>query len=387
MQEKQNTGVDMLGMIPVLTFAFFIISEIFLPWVSLPEMKYEGVKTEYTLWNMGSRIFVIVTVLLFLVAGIMAYRKRGRSVLFVRVALFVAFVCPMLLFLHVYAGKVPVEMNLTAYPYAQILLALLNFIWARRFLDAETQNEMIYVREIKEDKRMGIRTKVSVALILLVIPFFIFFGITFLDNKSDTFVALCIIGAAMLPFFMVFENRKPQVREILLIAVMAAIAVVGRAAFFMIPQFKPVSAIVIITGISLGAEAGFLTGAVAGFVSNFFFGQGPWTPFQMFAFGIIGFLAGLLFCGKKGRLARNKIVMCAYGGIATLVIYGFIMDTSTVLSFAADFQWDSILAVYMSGLPFNIIHGISTIIFLWFLGTPFEKKLERVKKKYGILNV
>ena len=86
---------------------------------------------------------------------------------------------------------------------------------------------------------------------------------------------------------MIFEDRKPQAREVLLIAVMAAIAVVGRMAFFMLPQFKPVTAIVIITGISLGAEAGFLTGAVAGFVSNFFFGQGPWTPWQMFAFGII----------------------------------------------------------------------------------------------------
>ena len=100
----------------------------------------------------------------------------------------------------------------------------------------------------------------------------------------------------------------------LLIAVMAAIAVVGRMAFFMLPQFKPVTAIVIITGISLGAEAGFLTGAVAGFVSNFFFGQGPWTPWQMFAFGIIGFLAGLLFRGKREKYKKSKLILCLYGG-------------------------------------------------------------------------
>ena len=92
----------------------------------------------------------------------------------------------------------------------------------------------------------------------------------------------------MLPFFLVFENRRPQAREVVVIAVMAALAVAGRAAFFMLPQFKPTAAIVIIAGVGLGAEAGFLTGALAGFVSNFFFGQGPWTPWQMFAFGIPG---------------------------------------------------------------------------------------------------
>jgi hypothetical protein len=81
-----------------------------------------------------------------------------------------------------------------------------------------------------------------------------------------------------------------------IIAVLCGIAVAGRAAFFMLPQFKPVVAIVIIAGASLGAESGFIVGALSGFVSNFIFGQGPWTPWQMFAFGMIGFIAGLLFC-------------------------------------------------------------------------------------------
>ena len=82
----------------------------------------------------------------------------------------------------------------------------------------------------------------------------------------------------MLPFFMVFEDRRPQAREVVIIAAMAGLGVAGRVAFFMVPQFKPAAAVVIISGVCLGGEAGFLTGALVGFVSNFFFGQGPWTP-------------------------------------------------------------------------------------------------------------
>ena len=134
----------------------------------------------------------------------------------------------------------------------------------------------VYVEPIdREDRRVGRRTWTAIVLILVAIPLVIFFGIFFLNDRSNVFIGICIICLAMLPFAMIFENRKPQARELLVIAVMAAIAVAGRMAFFMIPQFKPVCAVVIIAGIGLGAEAGFLTGAVSGFVSNFFFGQGP----------------------------------------------------------------------------------------------------------------
>ena len=95
-------------------------------------------------------------------------------------------------------------------------------------------------------------------------------------------ISLLIIICAMIPFFMVFEKRKPQARELIIIATLSAIAVAGRAAFFMLPNFKPVCAIVIIAGVCFGAESGFLVGAVSGFVSNCFFGQGSHTPWQMF---------------------------------------------------------------------------------------------------------
>lgn len=141
-------------------------------------------------------------------------------------------------------------------------------------------------------------------MILLLIPVTLFVSVYYLDNKKYIFTALLVMLECMLPFFMVFEGRKPQARELVLIAVLCALGVAGRAAFFMLPQFKPVMALTIISGVALGGETGFLVGAVTMLVSNILFSQGAWTPFQMFCMGIIGFLAGVLF--RKGLLRRSR---------------------------------------------------------------------------------
>lgn len=276
-----------------------------------------------------------------------------------------------------------------------MILSVLMVLGAGKLLDtqAEYESQKYMERRIKVDRKIGKRTWTAMALILVAIPFVIFFGIFFLNDRSEIFIALCIIGLAMIPFFMVFEERKPQAREILLIAVMAAIAVVGRMAFFMIPQFKPMAAVVILAGVGLGAEAGFLTGAMAGFVSNFFFGQGPWTPWQMFSFGIIGFLAGILFRDPKKRSGsrkkewKHKILLCVYGGLSVLIIYGLLMDTASVTMVGQDLSWQAFAASYATGFPFNVIHAVSTVIFLFFMAVPMERKLDRIRKKYGILEV
>ena len=130
-------------------------------------------------------------------------------------------------------------------------------------------------------------------------------GMIFLDDRKYYFISLLLIFYAMVPFFVRFEGRKPQSREVVILAVMVAIGVAGRAAFFMVPQFKPVVAIVVIAGVCLGKESGFLVGAMTAFVSNFIFGQGPWTPWQMFCFGLIGFLAGLLF--EKNLVRKSPV--------------------------------------------------------------------------------
>ncbi|WP_337100945.1 ECF transporter S component [Paenibacillus sp. YIM B09110] len=231
--------------------------------------------------------------------------------------------------------------------------------------------------------RLSRRTLISTALILLVIPATIMFGIFVLDDRKYYFVSLLIILYTMLPFALVFEKRKPQARELIVIAVLSAIAVAGRAAFFMLPQFKPVVAIVIIAGVSFGAEAGFLVGAVAGFVSNFFFGQGPWTPWQMFCFGIIGFVAGILF--KKGLLKKTRLALCLFGGLATFFIYGGIINIGSLMMFTSTFSWEALLATYASGFWFDMVHAIATVMFLAILSRPMLEKLERIKSKYGLI--
>lgn len=235
----------------------------------------------------------------------------------------------------------------------------------------------------RNSNKLSKRTIIATLFILIIIPATIYFGIFFLNDRKYYFISFLIIIYTMIPFFMVFENRKPQARELIVIAVLSAIAVAGRAAFFMLPQFKPVVAIVIIAGVCLGAESGFLVGAVSGFVSNFFFGQGPWTPWQMFCFGIIGFLAGILF--KKGRLKKNVLQLCIYGGISTLIIYGGLINIGALLMFTSKFSFEALIATYISGFPFDLVHAIATVFFLAVISQPMIEKIDRIKIKYGLI--
>ena len=229
------------------------------------------------------------------------------------------------------------------------------------------------------------RTLLAPFLILLLIPLTIYFGVSFLGDRKYYFISFLIILETMIPFCMAFESRKPKARELILISVLCAICVAGRAAFFMLPQFKPVIALVIIAGVCFGGETGFLVGAVSGFVSNFFFGQGPWTPWQMFAFGIIGFLAGILL--KKGLLGKTRASLCIFGFLATFIIYGGIMNPSTIIQTQANLNFKMIIASYLSGAPFDLIHALATAFFLWFISEPMIDKLERIKVKYGLIDV
>ena len=207
-------------------------------------------------------------------------------------------------------------------------------------------------------------------------------GVTLLHDRKYYFISLLIILQVFLPFLLIFEEKSPQARELIIISVMCAIAVIGRVAFATVPQFKPITALIIISGIAFGGEAGFLIGAVSGFVSNFFFSQGPLTPWQMFAFGIIGFLAGLMF--GPGKLKKTKISLCIFGGISSILIYGGIMNPASVITYTTPTK-DLIISAYALGLPYDIIHGLSTVLFLWILSEPMLLKLDRIKIKYGLI--
>ena len=169
----------------------------------------------------------------------------------------------------------------------------------------------------------------------------------------------------------------------MVISVLAAIGVAGRAAFFMVPSFKPVAAIVILTGISFGGEAGFLVGSLTMLISNMFMGQGPWTPWQMFSYGMIGYLAGILF--QKGILKARKVDLCIYGFLSVFLIFGGIMNPASILMAYGYITKKSLIAFYISGAPVDLVQATSTVIFLWILSRPLLEKLERVKRKYGLL--
>ena len=219
-------------------------------------------------------------------------------------------------------------------------------------------------------------------LILILMPVTLMVSWHFGDRKYYL-CSLILIVYSIIPFLLSYEKRKPQARELVTIAVMCAIAVASRAAFIMLPHFKPMLGIIMITGMAFGAEAGFLTGALGAFVSNFIFGQGPWTPWQMFAFGMIGFLAGILY--QKGILKARKADLCIFGFLSVFLIYGGIMNPASALMAYGTITWQSLLAFYISGAPVDLVHALSTVIFLWFLSRPLLEKLERIKKKYGLI--
>ena len=246
------------------------------------------------------------------------------------------------------------------------------------------QKKPIIIKEIPaENRQLSKRTLLAMIMVFIAIPLTIYIGIYHMGDRKYYFISMLIILETMLPFIMVFEDRKPQVRELIIIAVLCAIAVAGRTAFFMLPQFKPVVAIVIIAGVAFGGESGFLVGVVTGFVSNMFIGQGPWTPWQMFALGLIGFIAGLLF--RKGFIVRNTAGLCIFGGLATFFIYGGIMNPASVLIFQANPSRSMFYFAYVKGIPFDIVHATATVVFLYFAAIPMLEKLERIKVKFGLI--
>ncbi len=227
------------------------------------------------------------------------------------------------------------------------------------------------------------RTWLALSVLLVTLPVLLYFSVHYFHGRKYLLCSLLVVVFAMVPFFLVFEGRKPQAREIMVISVLAAIGVAGRAAFFMLPNFKPIAAIVILTGISFGGEAGFLVGCMIMMVSNMFMGQGPWTPWQMFTYGIIGFLAGILY--QKGILKAKKLHLCIYGFLSVFFIFGGIMNPVSILMGYGYITKGTLLAYYISGAPMDLVQAISTAIFLWFMSRPLLEKLERIKRKYGLI--
>ena len=226
--------------------------------------------------------------------------------------------------------------------------------------------------------------KSSIYLLLLVVVAIALLAYEILVSHGRTYyyTGLGIMLVGFIGFFFHFEGGRPNVILLTMIASLCALGIVSRIAFFFLPQVKPVAAIVILAGIAFGGEVGFVTGAVSAFVSNFYFGQGAWTPFQMFALGMIGALAGILFHGRKSPVWQ---ISC-YGFASTLLIYGGIVDINTVFFTSREWEWSVVLGIYATALPFDLIFAASTAIFLWLLKKPLLKRIERVQRKYSLID-
>lgn len=224
-------------------------------------------------------------------------------------------------------------------------------------------------------------TLISLAALLLMIPVTLYLG-TQLPGRMYYLTSTLVAIETMLPFFFRFEARKPKARELVMLAVICALATVSRL-LVLLPNFKPITAIVMIAGIAFGAEAGFLTGAISAFASNFFFSQGPWTPWQMMAYGIGGFLAGLLFHKEK---VRRPVMLAVFGFFSILLLVGPLLDCCTLFTVGARLTWKYAAAVFASGFPMNFQHALACAVTMFLFGKPLLTKLDRLKRKYGMMD-
>lgn len=225
---------------------------------------------------------------------------------------------------------------------------------------------------IKHEK---LRKSLRVLIPTILIPLVIVGGVFLFDEKRFAFAIMAVTALSVLFFLCGFEKKKIGTRRLILVCVMTALSVVGR----FIPFFKPVTAFSMITGMYLGGEAGFLVGAMAAVISNFYFGQGPWTPFQMFTWGMTGLLSGIL----AAPLKKSKSFLLVMGVLAGF-FYSALMDVWTVLWAGGEPSLSAYAAALLTALPHTALYSVSNFIFLFFCAKPFGDKLERVKIKYGV---
>ena len=221
--------------------------------------------------------------------------------------------------------------------------------------------------------------KISAVLLFLLVPAAMIACIL-LQSPQTALLSTLVLLAALTPFFLAFERQKPRSRDFMPVVVLTALSVTGRLLFAALPNFKPVSAIVILAGVCFGRQSGFLTGALSALVSNLFFGQGPWTPWQMYAWGLMGYVAGAL---ASTKLFRRPWAVLLYGFLASFG-YGFLMNSWTLFSFVQPVTWQAALATYGAALAFDATHAVSTVAFLSVTLLPWQKELRRIRQKYGV---
>ena len=224
-------------------------------------------------------------------------------------------------------------------------------------------------------KSRKLRNFLRYAIPFAAIPLLVFVGSALWEGRQYLLVSLGVAVLALLLFAAGFERKVTGSRRMVIASVMIALCIVGR----LIPFFKPITALTILAAMYLGGEAGFLVGALSAVLSNFYFGQGPWTAFQMLAWGLIGLLSGYL----AGPLKRHRALLLSYGVLCGAA-YSMVMDVWTVVWYGDGFDWALYWSAMLTALPHTLLYSLSNFIFLYFLARPFGEKLERIRIKYGV---
>ncbi|MCQ4022058.1 MULTISPECIES: ECF transporter S component [unclassified Ruminococcus] len=224
-----------------------------------------------------------------------------------------------------------------------------------------------------------LKKTIASILLLIAVPITVILSYTLFSNNRYDIASLIIAVLSTLAFVLSFEKNAANGKLVAVIAVMIALSVAGRFVFSPIPFFKPVTSIVIITALYFGGECGFITGAFSALLSNFYFGQGPWTPFQMMVWGLVGLLSGVL----ARYIIKNKLTISLWG-IFSGVFYSMVMDIWTTLWADGGFNVERYFAFFATSLPIMAVYAVSNVVFLLLMTKPIGKKLQRIKTKYGI---
>jgi len=218
-----------------------------------------------------------------------------------------------------------------------------------------------------------------ILLPFVFLPLTVVLGAVLLREKYYAFVILAVLLLTVLLFYSGFERKKITSRRLVVVAVMTALAALGRVVLTPLPGVTPITALAALTALSLGGEAGFMVGSLAALLSDFYAGQGVWTPFQMFAWGLTGLFAGLL----AKQLKSSRVLLAVYGILAG-VGYSLLMDLWSVLWLNGTFSLKLYAAALVTSAPFTLTYAVTNVVLLLLLEKPFCKKLDRIKLKYGL---
>ena len=236
----------------------------------------------------------------------------------------------------------------------------------------------------------ALRISLEILVLAAVPAVLVISAATHYEQASILTLVVCI--GSLFIFFLGYERSKPPVRLIMPVVVLGSLAAAGRVLFAAFADFKPVTAICVIAGAVFGRYTGFMVGAFAALVSNIFFGQGPWTPWQMYAWGLCGYFAGVFFFGRmhvdassesSAPVKRRLVLLCIYGAVASLC-FGMLLNLWFMVGYVNPINLETILATVAGSIVLDIIHASATVIFLLVLYVPWAIKLERVRLKYNL---